>query len=255
RSASTFAQIGWYGLILLALAIAPLAAFGSTLMFTVGPDGYALGISEADALSSGLEIVHSPLEIQGENLSITKEIVPGSAFKVLPDGPGGATENFAVTYNADAVGPDPTHPEDRLLLVFKSFDSALVDTILGVYAHDYLGSFSDPTATPGALTTVGFTLTPDWLLVSFLDDARDQTLYFPAITLGALAKGDSTSVPISFWLTNPFILPSLDGEGVQVGLPLLLYDAAFVPIPEPSSGALLALGLCGLAVRARRRSS
>jgi hypothetical protein len=192
-------------------------------------------------------------EVQGGNFSVTAENVPGSAFLGPP---GGATQNFEVTHDADSAGPEPSHPEDQLLLVFKSFDTGVVDTALGTREHDYPGSFATPweNVAEGDLTTVGFTLSPDWLLVSFLDDVLGQTPYFPAISLGALAKGDSTTVPIDFWLTEPWIVPSADGSGLQVVLPHLLYDAAFVPIPEPASGLLLMLGLSGLAGRARGRS-
>ena len=184
----------------------------------------------------GYTIIRSPQEVLGENLSIDASTVPGST-DLGP--PGQAVQNFDVTYEAGATGPNPS-PGDELLLVFKSFGTAE----LGDVSWDYLGSYGDPTATPGELTTVGLTLTPDWCLVSVLDGG--QTRYFPAITLGALQKGDTTTVPIGFLLTEPVHTLSVEYGGNVLLLPLLYYDAAFVPIPEPASAVLLALGLVGL---------
>jgi hypothetical protein len=254
-SRSAFAGVALTGLIFFwALVAAPLAASAASIvdhvMFTVGEDGYAFGVSKTDAENSGLEIINIDLEndgVQGEDLFIDSSTVDGTAFLGTT---GGATQNFEVTYDPlDWDTAPDVGSQDALLLVFRSFDTAVV----GDVSWDYLGSYSG-FADPGTLSTVGFTLSPDWLLVSYYDGVLDQTLYFPAVTLGALEKGDSTTVPISFLLTDPKSTPSSDFSTQVILLPALLYDAAFVPIPEPSTGLLLGLGLGGLAWCGSKRS-
>jgi hypothetical protein len=138
-------------------------------------------------------------------------------------------------------GPDPTDPRDTLYLVFVSMTTAVV----GGDEWDY-----DP-------TTVGVNLTEEWVMISFFDSELDQTLYFPSISLDSLALQETTTVPIEFVLTEPaWTLGVVDGEfGAILMLPQMLVDGAFVPVPEPSTGVMISLGLCVLAWRSGSRRS
>jgi len=242
-------------LLLVCLVCTPLAASSATLFYRVGSTGHALGVSEADAIASGLEILTlAPAqEVEGENLSITTQRVPGTE-SIGP--PGRATQDYTVTNDS---GPDGG---GTLYLVLKSFDTAIVGNCillsgLGDCTHDYTGSLSGSSESEGTLTTVGFdlALSNDWLLVALYDADLDETLYFPAIDLGDLGLGDAATLPISFLLSDPKIAWVLEGASTTgvIMLPQLRYDAAFVPIPEPATGLLVALGLCGLAWSGKRR--
>jgi hypothetical protein len=219
--------------ILTALVSAPLAAAAAPIFFT-GPtnsDGFVLGVSEEDALTSGLAIVVAPPEVAGENLVFDET---GSARDLfIEEDASGATQDYLVTN----VTFDPDIAGD-LYLVIKSVDDAVVNG----FAHEY-----DP-------STVGLDLTAPWFIVSYYDDVLDQTLYFPTISLGDLAMGDSTAVSIDFVLTEPVSYVSLEGSlTATLMLPQLLFDGAFVPVPEPATGMMLAMGLGGLAWSGRRR--
>jgi hypothetical protein len=82
----------------------------------------------------------------------------------------------------------------------------------------------------------------------------NETLYFPTLSLGELAMGGITDVSVNFLLTDPVTFASLEGPvPVTLMLPQLLFDGAFIPVPEPATGLMLAMGLGGLAWSGRRR--
>lgn len=221
-------------LTLSALVSAPLAATAAPIFFTgpINAQGYVLGVSEQDALDSGLVILPAPPEVKGENL-VFDEL--GSVYDVSTSPlPAEASQDYRVVN----VSFDPGIAGD-LFLVIKSIDDAVVDGSSWEY---------DP-------ATVGLDLTPDWFIVSYYDDVLDETLYFPTLSLGDLAMGGETAVSINFLLTEPVVHVSLEGPGdtFTLMLPQLLFDGAFVPVPEPATGLMLAMGLGGLAWSGRRR--
>jgi hypothetical protein len=216
-----------------ALVCAPLAAAAAPIYFTgpINGGGLVLGVSETDALNSGLQILVAPPEVQGENL-LFDETGPARNVSIVdqPD-PSGATQDYMVTNVTFDPGVSGT-----LYLVIKSIDDAVVNG----WSHEY-----DP-------TTVGIDLTPDWFIVSYYDADLKQTLYFPTLSLGDLAMGEDTALSIDFVLTEPRTYVNLEGFDTTLMLPQLLFDGAFI-VPEPATGLMLAMGLGGLAWGGRRR--
>ena len=241
RSTAALAALllsAWVGSLGSSASAAPIFFTGPTT-----PGGFVLGVSEADAFDSGLDILSRDQgdyeSVARTDLTIDNSTVAGSVFST-PEA-ALATQDYAVTNDS---GPDPTDPRDTLYLVFVSMSSAVV----GDDVVDY-----DP-------TTVGVNLTDEWVMISFFDPdvgPEGQDLYFPAISLDTLALQETTTVPIEFVLTEPvWTLGVVDGElGAILMLPQMLVDGAFVPIPEPSTGVMISLGLCVLAWRSRSRRS
>ena len=72
--------------------------------------------------------------------------------------------------------------------------------------------------------------------------------------LGLIGVGETVGLDMPYYLQN--VGPDqlfLDGEGNNVVLPTLNLMTVFTPIPEPSTGLLVALGLGGLVFAGKRR--
>jgi hypothetical protein len=152
---------------------------------------------------------------------------------VSTDIPGGASQNWFTT-NVGFTAP----MEGEVYLVLKSPGPVAVD-----FPLEY-----DP-------ATVGLTLDNDplgvqWVIIEEIDPVLGP-LYFPAISLGFLQQGDSTSYTVKFVLSQPMTV--VTETGFELGLPSIGFDGAYVPIPEPGTGLLVALGTAALAAIGRRR--
>ena len=73
----------------------------------------------------------------------------------------------------------------------------------------------------------------------------------PDLDLGLIAVGESVPFDMPYYLENP--IAYLDGGGFNVVLPTLQLMSVFIPIPEPGTGLMVALGLAGLAFAGKRR--
>jgi hypothetical protein len=127
-------------------------------------------------------------------------------------------------------------------LVFPTTDPRTIDLGSGPQTIEYEDSL------------VGLVLdgAQGWALIQ-VSDPQLGTLFYPAISLGSLDPGQQKDVELRYHLEQLFNFPVGGGQEL-VPLPTLRIRFAFVPIPEPTTGLLVATGLLGLAARTRSRS-
>lgn len=92
----------------------------------------------------------------------------------------------------------------------------------------------------------------DWVIVQVQLDPQAIPVYYPAVSLGTLGSGDGADFKLFYSL---FDLQISQGTEIdEVGLPQwnLAFFSTAAPIPEPSSGLLMFVGLLAIA-RARRK--
>ena len=157
-----------------------------------------------------------------------------------------------VEQDLQTVDPDPTKPTgNRATSLWTVGNLGLEDLDDSQYL---LFTHTDSFTTAGTLIDypdpmVGITIDPEegWVIVKATDDVLGD-FYYPAVELGAFASGTDTELLVSYVVDVP-LLDAPPGSMDYV-LPELQVGRAFVP--EPSSAALLALGLAFLASRRTR---
>ena len=92
----------------------------------------------------------------------------------------------------------------------------------------------------------------DWVILA-LPVAGGNTLYYPAVSLGTLLVGSSSvDFPLLYTLHNPQVFQ--ENFNYELGMPKWSLDFASIPIPEPSSGVLMIVGLLTIAGGRRKHS-
>lgn len=218
-----------------AIALQADAAQAATVFGEVrfdGADGF--GTTEQTAIDSGMTIVPIDALDLATELAIGQNLI-GDTVNVGP--PGTATSDWTVTNNR---GEDL----DALFLVFAK---PLPNTI-EVSGQNQLIDY-DPVDVGLRLQAGGGF---DWVI--FAVPAGGNLYYYPAVSLGSLGDGQTTASPfqVDYILDAPQTF--LDAQGFELGIPQWQILAVFVPIPEPSTASLVALGVAALAAGRRRRS-
>ena len=204
------------------------------------------------------------------NVDFTKETSPGVAnpsygFANAANGAYGAVK---VAYSD---GGQPGYNTLKLPNSTSGLSGQLVDTLdaslgsdtittrwyfgPGAPSSEYVSIVVDNTGTtipPGGLTA------PDRIRVSNFDHLGNSA----QATFGPTLSTNGTADVYTFLLTNIDTVSGANGPGyfaIQLrssgpaGADLGLAGILFTPVPEPSSVALLAIGLCGIAIAALKK--
>jgi len=226
----------WMVVLLLVAGIAAPAAAAPITVFFDGPSGF--GVSAESAEASGVPFVFPDFvgsasgvlnvvsqELQGDNDSIASLLM----------GQSGNTATSTWTVGSE-------YPKDLLGDTYFMFMTT--------------SAFDDEGQTVEyAAANVGLSIDPDlgWVLVR-TNTEPGQGYYYPAISLGSLAAG-ATAAPFDVnYVVNAPIQQVTTKSGTEMVLPQLAAGMGFAPIPEPTAGVLMGVGLALLAVVLRRRS-
>lgn len=215
----------------LALA-APAAAVPVTVYFDGPTDasGQNWGISSSaaqDASSQGVPVITPPVYDIDGSLGVVDQTLQRSSVVIrLFLRRSSATSMWTAGADRDLNG-------DVYLLFATSEPYSTQNGTLVSYDPENVGLTIDGSAPNG----------DSWVLVQTTDPVLG-TLYYPAISLGSLTDGQITDPFAVNYVLRRQLLQNVDGD---LALPQLHLLMAFVPVPEPGTAALLALGLSALA--------
>lgn len=225
------ARAAWAIAFWLLVGVAAPAAATPVSLFFDGPSGF--GVSQGDALASGIPIVEPPYVVDAEGILrvIDQAVQLGSVdpFPPIAASANSATSVWTVENESsyDLLG-------DTYFLFVTTTRYAIGREVITYDSSD-----------------VGLSIDPDldlgWVLIH-TNAGPGEDYYFPAMSLGSLAPGG---------VADPFAVDFvLEGPVQQVGntfvLPRFQTGLGFAPIPEPTAGVLMGFGLLLLAATRRR---
>jgi len=235
------------GALLALLGLAPAHAVTSTVYWDRADFGYGAGygVSQTTALASGIPIVQAPsLLPKPDSLVVDPDLTESSL--VLPSSstkPATITSDWSATNNTGI-----TNQNLYLVYVRPVTNTITLDGQQHTYTYDADDVGLRLSSGEGGL---------DWVILQVPSNPVDPNsipVYYPAVSLGTLGNGGSENYPLYYSLFNPQVFNGTTHD--VLGLPkwtLAFYSTA-APIPEPSSGLLMFIGLLGIA-RTRRKHS
>jgi hypothetical protein len=214
----------------LAAGIAAPAAATPVTVFFDGPSGF--GVSAQSAEASGVEFRYPDFigSASGVLSVISQDLQLGSIDPLPPTQSGNSATSIWTVENESSI--------DLLGNTYFLFVTAMSHSVGGTVV-----GYDD--------ANVGLSIDPDlgWVLVRTSTEPG-QGYYYPAISLGSLGAG-ATADPFA---VNYVIDEPIQRVATTNVLPKLAGGMGFAPIPEPTAGVLMGIGLALLAVVQRRRS-
>jgi hypothetical protein len=213
------------------------------------PSGY--GLTETTALNANsagipiLSIAAASLQALPSSVPVNHVLDESTLSPPFPIGAGPATitSNWSATNNTGTnAGGTP-------------------QTLYVVYERPITNDEHSPPVTYNP-ADVGITLTNDgngsgvdWVIFQ-IPVAGGNSVYYPAVSLGTLADGATAAFPLFYTLNNPQVFTVPQSFNYELGMPKWSLDFVSItaPIPEPSSGVLMLVGLLGIAGGRRKRS-
>jgi hypothetical protein len=238
-----------------ALASAPAHAASFTVFwdreaFGGFTSGYGVTQTTAqNASSAGIPIVNvSSVSAKPSTLVVQNTLDESTLTPPFPIGAGPATitSNWSATNN---TGINSGGTPQNLYLVFERPGTNTIDLNGQPQSVTY-----NPADVGLTLGNDGNGLGVDWVILQ-VPVAGGNSVYYPAVSLGTLPNG---ALPLNFQLFYTLNNPQVFTENFNylLGMPLWSLDFASItaPIPEPSSGVLMLVGLLGIARCRRQRS-
>jgi hypothetical protein len=238
------------GAVLALLGVAPAYAVQTTVYWDRADFGFGAGygVSQTTAQTAnaaGIQIISLPnLLTKPDSLVVENDLDENSL--VLPSS---STKPATIRSDWTATnGTGITNQNLYLVYVRPVTNTIEVDGAQHTYTYDPDDVGLRLSSGEGGL---------DWVILQVPSnpvDPNSTPVYYPAVSLGILGNGAAADFALHYSLLNPQVF---DGSTQDVlGLPkwtLAFYSTA-APIPEPSSGVLMLVGLLGIA-RARRKHS
>ena len=233
RASATF----WLLAFSIWLAAAPASALPATVFWdgpTIeGRPGYGVGAANAaSANAAGVPIVQpvgfQPLSLATSKLladDIDRAIVPSSLLTT-----GSPITSLTLT----STWTEHNETGINLQNLYMVFERPIAN-------GDVVYGPSD----------VGLTLGSNWVILQGVASGG-VPLYYPAVSLGNLANGANAAFQLFYTLQNP--PQELSQNNLELGMPAWNLFFLAAPVPEPTSGLLVLIGLLGIAGGRRKRS-